>query len=130
VAIEMEALNYLALKSPENALRVLVEAQPDPSAPHELRDALRGVALAQMGQRQRALAQLKRLEKSYKNADSSYYIAALCARLGDNDKALAYLEKSHQGRQTDMLFLAVDPLMDPLRPDQRFRSLLSTLKLL
>jgi serine/threonine protein kinase/tetratricopeptide (TPR) repeat protein len=130
VAIEIEALNYLALNSPENALMVLIEAQPDPTAPHELRDALRGVAFAQMGQRRRALAQLKRLEESYKNDDSSYYIAALCARLGDYDKALAYLEKSHQGRQTDMLFLAVDPLMDPLRPDQRFRSLLSTLNLL
>ena len=130
VAIEIEALNYLALNSPENALRVLVEAKPDPSAPHELRDALRGVALAQMGQRQSALAQLKRLEESYKNADSSYYIAALCARLGENDKALAYLEKSYQGRQADVLYLAVDPLMDPLRHDQRFRSLLSTLNLL
>jgi serine/threonine protein kinase/tetratricopeptide (TPR) repeat protein len=130
VAIEIEALNYLALKSPEKALKVLVEAQPDPSAPHELRDALRGVALAQMGQRQSALAQLKRLEESYKNADSSYYIAALCAGLGENDKALAYLEKSYQGRQADMLYLAVDPLMDPLRHDHRFRSLLSTLNLL
>jgi TolB-like protein len=130
VAIEIEALNYLALNSPEKALRVLIEAKPDPSAPHELRDALRGVALAQMGRRQSAMAQLKQLEESYKNADSSYYIAALCARLGENDKALGYLEKSYQGRQADMLYLAVDPLMDPLRHDQRFRSLLSTLNLL
>ena len=83
-----------------------------------------------MGQRQSALAQLKRLEESYKNADSSYYIAALCARLGDNDKALSYLEKSYQGRQADVLYLAVDPLMDPMRHDQRFRSMLSALNLL
>ncbi len=130
VAVEIEALDYLALNSPKRALKVLVEASPDPSAPHELRDALRGIALAQMGERRTALAELKQLEGSNKDVDSSYYIAALCARLRNKDAAMAYLEKSHQDRQTDVLFLAVDPLMDPLRSDQRFRSLLSTLNLL
>ena len=109
---------------------MLVEAPPDPSAPPELRDALRGIALARMGQREDALAKLKRLEKSDHNVDSSYYIAALCAQLGYKDKAFAYLEKSYEDRQTDMLFLAVDPLMDPLRSDARFKSFMSTLNLL
>ncbi len=130
VAIEIEALDYLALNSPKKALKVLAEAPPDPSAPHELRDALRGIALAQMGDRRNALAELKQLEGSNRDVDSSYYIAALCARLGDRDAAMAYLDKSHQDRQTDVLFLGVDPLMDSLRSDQRFRSLLSTLNLL
>ena len=129
VAIEIEALDYLALNSPKKALKVLVEARPDPSAPHELRDALRGIALVQMGERRSALAELKQLETSNKDVDSSYYIAALFARLGDNDRAMDYLEKSHEDRRTDVLFLAVDPLMDPLRPNQRFHSLLSTLNL-
>ena len=129
VAIEIEALDYLALNSPKKALKVLVEAPPDPSAPHELRDALRGIALAQMGERRSALAELKQLEASNKDVDSSYYIAALCAQLGDKDSAMDYLEKSHEDRRTDVLFLAVDPLMDPLRSDQRFHSLLSTLNL-
>ena len=85
--------------------------------------------MAQMGERQSALAALKRLESSNKTVDSSYYIAALCAQLGDKDKAFAYLEKSHEDRQTDMLFLAVDPLMDPLRSDARFNSLMSKVNL-
>jgi eukaryotic-like serine/threonine-protein kinase len=130
VAIEMEAQDYLALNSPDRALKVLVEAPPDPSAPPDLRDALRGIALAQMGQRQSAVTELKRLEKSNQSVDSSYYIAALCAQLGDKDKAFTYLTKSHEDRQTDMLFVAVDPLMDPLRSDARFKSLMSTLNLL
>ncbi|MGA8732165.1 MAG: protein kinase, partial [Terracidiphilus sp.] len=127
VAIECEAQDYLGLNSPAQALRVLVEAPPDPSAPRDLRDALRGIALARMGQRQSALTLLKRLEMSNQSVDSSYYIAALCAQLGNKDKAFAYLEKSHEDKQTDMLFLAVDPLMDPLRSDARFKVLMSTL---
>ena len=130
VAIEIEALDYLALKSPAQALKVLTEAPPDPSAAPELREALRGIALAQMGQRRSAMAELKRLEGSNHNVDSSYYLAALCAQLGDKDKAMSYLEKSHQDRQSNMLFLGVDPLMDPLRADPRYASLLSTLNLL
>ncbi len=130
VAIEIEASDYLALNSPKKALKVLTEAPPDPSAPHELRDALRGIALAEMGDRKSAFAELRRLESSNRDVDSSYYIAALCARLGERDAAMTYLDRSHQDRQTDVLFLGVDPLMDSMRSDQRFRSLLSTLNLL
>jgi serine/threonine protein kinase/tetratricopeptide (TPR) repeat protein len=130
VAIEFEAEDYLALNSPARALKVLEEAPPDPSAPQDLRDALRGIALAQLGQRQRALSELNRLERSNQSVDSSYYVAALCAHLGDKDKAFAYLEKSREDRKPDMLFLGVDPLMDPLRSDPRFKLLLSTLNLL
>ena len=130
IAVELEAQDYLALKSPAQALKVLVDSPPDPSAPPDLRDALRGIALAQMGQRHSALAELKRLERPNESVDSSYYLAALCAQLGDKDKAFAYLEKSHEDRQTDMLFLAVDPLMDPLRSDPRFKSLMSKVNLL
>ncbi len=130
VAIEFEAEDYLALNSPAQALKVLVEARPDPSAPPDLRGALRGIAMARMGQRQNALAELKRLEKSNRSVDSSYYVAALCAQLGYKDKAFAYLEKSREDRKPDMLFVGVDPLMDPLRSDARFKSLLSKLNLL
>jgi eukaryotic-like serine/threonine-protein kinase len=130
IAVELEAQDYLALESPAQASKVLLEAPPDPSAPPDLRDALRGIALAKMGQRQSALAELKRLERSNHIVDSSYYVAALCAHLGYKDKAFAYLEKSHEDKQTDMLFLAVDPLMDPLRSDARFKSLMSTVNLL
>ena len=130
VAIEFEAEDYLALNSPAQALKVLVEAPPDPSAPADLREALRGIAMARMGQRQSALAELKRLEKSNQSVDSSYYIAALCAQLGYKDKAFAYLERSREDRKPDMLFVGVDPLMDPLRSDARFKSLLSKLNLL
>ena len=130
IAVELEAQDYLALNLPAQALKVLVDAPPDPSAPPDLRDALRGIAMARMGQRQSALAELKRLEKSNRSVESSYYVAALCAQLGYKDKAFAYLEKSQEDRRADMLFVGVDPLMDPLRSDARFKSLMSKLNLL
>src|SRR5215469_1566722 len=130
VAVELEAQDYLAMKSPTQALKVIAEAPPDPSAPRASRDALRAIALAQMGQRQNALDELKRLEKSDPHFESSYYIATLCAQLGYREKAMTYLEKSRQDRITGLLFLAVDPLMDPLRSDNRFKSFLSSLNLL
>ena len=127
VAIEIEASDYMALHSPDKALKVLAEAPPDPSAPRASRDALRAIALAQTGQRKKAIEELNRLEKSDPHFESSYYIAALCAQLGYRDKAMDYLEKSRQDRITGMLFLAVDPLMEPLRSDPRFKSVLSSL---
>jgi serine/threonine protein kinase len=131
VAIEIEALDYLALYSPALALKVLDEAPPDPSAPKELRVALRGIALARMGQRQGALEQLKQLESADDRIHNcNFYIAGLYAELGFGNKAFSYLEKSYQDRETSMLFLGVDPLMDPLRSDPRFRALLSRLNLL
>jgi eukaryotic-like serine/threonine-protein kinase len=129
VAVELQALDYLALNSPEKALKVLVEAPPDPAAPQDLREALRATALARTGHRRSAVAALKRLQKSDPNLVSSYYIAALCAQLGYRDQAMTYLEKSREDRSTSVLFLAVDPLMDPLRSDPRFKSLLSSLNL-
>jgi tetratricopeptide (TPR) repeat protein len=119
----------MALHSPDKALKVLAEAPPDPSAPRASRDALRAIALAQTGQRKKAIEELNRLEKSDPHFESSYYIAALCAQLGYRDKAMDYLEKSRQDRITGMLFLAVDPLMEPLRSDPRFKSVLSSLNL-
>ena len=130
VAIECEALDYMALKAPEKALKLLVETPPDPSASPALRDALRGIALSRMGRHDEALAELRRLEQSKERSfDTNYYIAALCAELGYKDKALSHLKKSQQDRDSSVLFLAVDPLMDPLRSDPQFQALLSTLNL-
>jgi hypothetical protein len=51
-------------------------------------------------------------------------IAIIYAGLGDNDRALDWLEKAYQERSTGLLTLKVHPIFDGLRSDQRFRSLL------
>jgi hypothetical protein len=52
------------------------------------------------------------------------YFAIVYTALGDQDQAFAWLEKSYQDRSEHMLYLKVEPLVDPLRNDPRFESLL------
>jgi TolB-like protein/Tfp pilus assembly protein PilF len=45
------------------------------------------------------------------------------AGLGDKEQAFAYLERSFDERRDRMVWLNVDPLLDPLRSDPRFKDL-------
>jgi tetratricopeptide (TPR) repeat protein len=55
---------------------------------------------------------------------SPSYLAIIAIAMGDKDKAFGYLEQSHQDRSEHMLYLGVEPLVDPLRSDPRFDALL------
>ena len=57
------------------------------------------------------------------------YFAIVYTALGDQDQAFAWLEKSYQDRSEHMLYLKVEPLVDPLRHDPRFESLLKRVRL-
>ncbi len=52
------------------------------------------------------------------------YLAIVYLALGDKDKAFEYLNKSYQDRSEQLLYLGVEPLVDPLRSDPRFDVLL------
>jgi Flp pilus assembly protein TadD len=52
------------------------------------------------------------------------YVAIVYLALGDKDKAFAYLTKSYQDRSEQLLYLGVEPIVDPLRSDTRFDVLL------
>ena len=53
------------------------------------------------------------------------WIAIVNVALGDKDEAFSWLEKSYQDRSEHMLYMKVEPLVDPLRDDPRFHSLLT-----
>jgi TolB-like protein/Tfp pilus assembly protein PilF len=55
---------------------------------------------------------------------SSYSIAEVYAGLGDRDKAFEWLQKAYEERSRALVFLRVEPSLDPLRPDPRFQDLL------
>ena len=59
----------------------------------------------------------------------SYRVANIYAALGDKDKAFTELEKSFAERDWELHRLKVDPLMDPLRDDPRFKSMLKRMNL-
>jgi hypothetical protein len=51
-------------------------------------------------------------------------IALIYAALGDKDEAFEWLERAYAVRDEDLCLLKVDPRLDSLRADARFKSLL------
>jgi TolB-like protein/Tfp pilus assembly protein PilF len=63
-------------------------------------------------------------EKAWKVGDgSSWWIAAVHARLGDTDAAFEWLERAFDERATFLVFLKFHPLFDALHGDPRFDDL-------
>jgi TolB-like protein/Flp pilus assembly protein TadD len=67
------------------------------------------------------------LERSRRDDRCSYDIALICTALGDHEQAFAYLERAYEGRIPELGFIKTDPLLDRLRPDTKFVSLLRRL---
>lgn len=83
-------------------------------------------AYARAGQREEALklvGELKRIEAEKTGTVSPFGMIWAHAGLGDNDQAFAWLEKAYQERYDRMVWLNIDPLLDPLRSDPRFADL-------
>jgi tetratricopeptide (TPR) repeat protein len=87
-------------------------------------------AYAQQGKRTEAEQQIAILRDLAKTRYiRTYYVAAIYATLGDTDKAFAELEKSFSDRDCFLGRIAVDPAMDSLRDDRRFKDLLKRMNL-
>nr|MBA3248011.1 tetratricopeptide repeat protein [Pyrinomonadaceae bacterium] len=89
-----------------------------------------GYAYAKSGRRHEA----EEVIKKFKDISKTQYVvsrdvAAIYAALGDKDKAFAELEKSFEERDWNLPLLKVDPSMDPLRDDPRFKEMLKRLNL-
>lgn len=54
----------------------------------------------------------------------SYEMAKLYLALGDRAEALSWLRRAYDQRSHSIVFLAVDPQLEPLRKDREFRDLL------
>jgi TolB-like protein/DNA-binding winged helix-turn-helix (wHTH) protein len=67
------------------------------------------------------LAQLEALSK--KQYVSPYYVAIVYLGLGKNDLAMNLLEEAYTDRSNGLVFLKVEPELDPLRSDTRFVAL-------
>jgi hypothetical protein len=81
-----------------------------------------------LGKKDEALSLLRRLDSSGET-DTNYHRACLAAALGLNDKAMDYLETAYTNKESDILFVAVDPLLESLKKDVRFQLLLSKMNL-
>src|SRR5260370_40255025 len=53
-----------------------------------------------------------------------YFFAGIHAGLGEDDRAIEYLEKSYEEQSHWLIYLHIDPSMDGLRSNPRFQNLL------
>ena len=60
---------------------------------------------------------------------SSYSIAEGYMRMNERNKALQWLEKAYEDHDSGLVSIAVEPMLDPLRSEPRFRSILKRMKL-
>ena len=87
-------------------------------------------AYARQGKRAEAEQQLAVLQNLAKtHYVRPFYLASIYATLGDKDNAFAELERSFEERDCYLARISVDPFMDPLRSDPRFKSLLTRMNL-
>lgn len=83
-----------------------------------------GHALAVAGRRAEARAVLEDLSQpSSDRYVSPYSVALVHAGLGDRDQALAWLDKAYADRSDYMVYLGLEPMLDSLRSDPRFKAL-------
>ncbi|MBX7062458.1 MAG: tetratricopeptide repeat protein [Pyrinomonadaceae bacterium] len=102
------------------------------SLPPENQDSLliMGSSYARSGrpeETRRIISKLKEMSKT--QYVSSYRLANLYGDLGEKDQAFSALEKSYKEQEWDFTRLKVDPFLDPLRDDPRFKDLLTRMNL-
>jgi tetratricopeptide (TPR) repeat protein len=69
------------------------------------------------------------MEQSNKRYVSPFYVAIVYAGLGENDRALDWLDKAYADHSNAIVFAKVDPQLDSLRSTPRFQALLRRLAL-
>ena len=90
-----------------------------------------GVAYASAGRRTAALRIIGQLQRlSGERYVSPYGLAQIYAALNDKKQTFTWLQTAYDDHAVWMSYLAVDPVFDRFRSDQRFRDLLRRLALL
>ncbi|MGB2713555.1 MAG: protein kinase [Vicinamibacterales bacterium] len=90
------------------------------------------VLLARAGRKDEARAALRRLTTDVASRHERIgpgQLAYIHTALGEHEPALQFLERAAEERDSDLLWLAVDPRVDPLRREPRFQNLLKVLGL-
>jgi len=90
-----------------------------------LMNAALAQTLATAGKREKAIQILDELtELAKQKYVASYFFAGIHVGLGEEDRAMEYLEKSYEEHSHWLMYLHMDPGMDGLRSNLRFQDLL------
>jgi tetratricopeptide (TPR) repeat protein len=84
-------------------------------------------ASAFAGERRKAQELLRGLQTRQQGGEyvSGYDLAIVFAGLGDRDRAFQELEGALEERTWEVVYMAIDPMLEPLRSDPRFARLLA-----
>lgn len=100
------------------------------SADAQTLDAYTAYLEAASGKRKEALATLQALDgHTEPHSVLPYVKAEIYAALGDHNSAFASLDRACKERSFEIVYLRVDPDLDPLRSDPRFAELLRRMNL-
>jgi len=121
---------YLGSALVHKGLHTAAVAEFKSVAPNQQTEALLGYTYGVMGERKLALGMLDSLNAlSEQRYVSSYLKAIVYSGLGEIDEAFTQLENAYAEHASWIVFLRVDPFLDPLRLDQRFTDLLRRVRL-
>ena len=114
----------------DEAVQILTETDQMPAAGTYTRASF-GYALARSGRRTEAQAIHDDL--AARVAEGQYVspvaFATILIGLGDADGALDWMERAYDDRRGWMVYLNVNPILDPLRGDPRFAALVERMRL-
>jgi len=89
-----------------------------------------GWVYGRAGRNQKAEAILRRLTAmSDRRWVDPFNVSLVRVGLGDRDRALAWLRKCARERSPGLVFLKVEPMLDPVRSDPQFKALLRDLRI-
>jgi tetratricopeptide (TPR) repeat protein len=88
-------------------------------------DGQLGYAYAVAGNKAKALKIAEELEslRNHGDPDATFDLVRVYAGLGNNDRALEFLQKAYEEHYPSMGVIKVDPLLDRLRSNPRFQDL-------
>jgi TolB-like protein/Tfp pilus assembly protein PilF len=115
-------LNELALGAPEEALKYC----QDRTFNYEL--LCMAIACHKIGRQQEAQDMLALMTKA-QGEKGAYSYAQVYASWGDRDRALKWLEKAMDLKDSGLSFIVNDPFLDSLRQEPRFKQVLTRLDL-
>ena len=114
----------------------LKEMQAEKSYQSAYRNSFIGAANSLMGNKDKAYQILNRYTKLSKHKErpqkedvSFYGLAVLCFSLEEDELGFKWLEKAYKARDPFMHSIKIDFLMDRVRSDPRFHSLLKKMNL-
>src|SRR4030095_10306679 len=99
-------------------------AMPSGNTVRMTREALVAARIGDIDGTNRKIAQVRQFGANFFN----YQLGEVYAYVRNKDRAFAEFDKAVKAKSSGLIYLKVDPLLDPIRNDPRYASLLRELK--